>query len=149
MAEAGARFESYVRTAMAEGDLPSLAELARRSGIAASAWHGWFRGERHPRKNSLTLAGQALGRSPEQLLAAWDGAPARRAATQSRDPLVSAITLNTEALNELVGLLRPLVEERDEQEARLRALEAEMGSLRVRPADEGSPERSVPHESGR
>lgn len=114
MAVAGARFESYVKDAMKEGDIPSLAELSRRSGIAVSAWHGWFRGERQPRRNSLVLAGNALERTPEQLLAVWDGErphkPAR--ATETPEPLLSLLRDQTrelraqnEALTKLAGVI--------------------------------------------
>ena len=105
MAVAGARFESYVKDAMRESEIPSLAELSRRSGIAVSAWHGWFRGERQPRRNSLVLAGTALARTPEQLLAVWDGErphkPAR--ATETGDAVALAIDRQTAALERLFG----------------------------------------------
>ncbi len=86
MAQAGARFESYVREAMTEASIPSLAELARRSGIAASAWHGWFRGDRQPRLNSLKLAAEPLDRTPEQLAAVWEGERPRKARPVVFDP---------------------------------------------------------------
>ena len=103
MAVAGARFESYVKDAMRESEIPSLAELSRRSGIAVCAWHGWFRGERQPRRNSLVLAGTALARTPEQLLSVWDGErphkPAR--ATETNDAVAAAIDRQTAVLERL------------------------------------------------
>lgn len=107
MAVAGARFESYVKEAMREAAIPSLAELSRRSGIAVSAWHGWFRGEREPRRNSLVLAGEALSRTPEQLRATWDGDRLHKAAgrPQTPDDLVAALRDQTTAISALVASL--------------------------------------------
>lgn len=127
MAEAGARFETYVKAAMAEAGLPTLAELYRQSGIGASTWNAWFRGLRQPRANSLRLAGEPLHKTPEQLLAAWDGQrPHKRlGATQTPDPL-SALTAQTQALAALVDELRTW---RSEDRDRLDQLESWMDGL--------------------
>jgi len=114
MTEAGARFESYVRVAMNEAAIASMAELGRRSGIAPPVWYTWFRGEKQPRKTTLTLAGQALERTPEQLLSVWEGqrphAPAR--ATETPDALVTAIEAQTAAITDLVDVVRQLLDDR-------------------------------------
>lgn len=93
MALAGSRFETYVRAAMKEADDMSLAELARASGVKETNWHGWFRGEHKPRRNTMTLAGRVLRRTPDQLLAVWDGdRPQKpRGATETTDALVMAL----------------------------------------------------------
>lgn len=134
MLEAGTRFEAYVTEARAELGL-SLAELARRSGIAASAWHAWFRGAHKPRRNSLALAAPVLRRSPDQLAAAWAGGrpPARHRATETPDKVAAAIDALADRLDRL--------------EASLRALEAEVGSLRAPREDGASSTRSAPHGS--
>jgi transcriptional regulator with XRE-family HTH domain len=113
MAVAGARFESYVKEAMREAEIPSLAELSRRSGIAVSAWHGWFRGERQPRRNSLVLAGSALSRTPEQLAATWEGTKPHKplGRPQGGDDVAEAIRAQTEAMLLLVEELRQTREE--------------------------------------
>lgn len=107
MAQAGARFETYVRAAMAEVELPTLAELYRASGIAASTWSGWFRGVSAPRRNSMVLAGPPLHRTPEQLLAAWDGETPHkpRRATQGGDPVAEAIRDQTAMLERVLTVI--------------------------------------------
>lgn len=106
MAAAGSRFETYVRDAMGEAEV-SLAELARRSGVAETNWHSWFRGEHRPRANSLVLASGVLNRTPQQLLARWDGERVPRTRPQETDAealiremrrLVAAIEEQTAAL---------------------------------------------------
>lgn len=99
MAQAGVRFERYVRDAMTEGEL-SLADLARESGVKETNWHGWFRGEHQPRRNSLVLAARALSRTPDQLLAVWEGdrPRKRRGATETPDELVSALLRQSAAI---------------------------------------------------
>lgn len=140
MAAAGARFERYVRDAMSEGEIPSLAELSRRSGIALSAWHGWFRGEREPRRNSLVLAGAALSRTPEQLSAVWEGERPHKALgrPQTPDDLAEAIRAQTAAIEALVTRLdRVLADDaRQREEAaesrRLDEVQGRLGSLSSR-----------------
>lgn len=105
MAAAGARFESYVKEAMREAEIPSLAELSRRSGIAVSAWHGWFRGERRPRRNSLVLAGEALSRTPEQLAATWQGERPQKTPRPQTDAVLAAIEANTAMLEKVLTAL--------------------------------------------
>lgn len=150
MAQAGARFETYVRAAMAEtGELPTMAELYRQSGIAASTWSGWFRGVSAPRKNSMVLAGNALNRTPEQLLAAWDGERPHKArrGTETPDELVSALLRQSAAIEALVGELQL---EREEGRDVVTALDrAIVRLLEVqRPGDtEGSAERSALRET--
>jgi hypothetical protein len=108
MAQAGARFETYVRAAMAEADgLPTMAELYRQSGIAASTWSGWFRGVNAPRRNSMILAGQALNRTPEQLLSVWDGEKPHkpRRGTEPPDAVVAAMDRQTAAIEAQTEML--------------------------------------------
>ena len=124
MATAGTRFDAYVKAAMSEQGL-TLAELARRTGIAASAWHAWFRGDHQPRRNSLVLAGRTLHRTPDQLAAAWSGGR------------VKAAVVPEDALRRTV----------DDHEVRLRALEAELRSLRELLAAGASPGQGAPHET--
>lgn len=111
MAQSGARFESYVHAAMKEAGLPTLAELYRQSGVGASTWSGWFLGKHEPRRNLLTLAGQALSKTPEQLLAVWDGERPQkpRRPTETPDPLVSALHAQTVAIDALVERLDTFV----------------------------------------
>lgn len=73
MAEAGERFEAYVRTAMREADVASMLELTRETGINRGTLYGWFRGEARPRQATLNRMATALGRTSAQLEAAWDG----------------------------------------------------------------------------
>lgn len=134
MAQAGARFEAYVREAMSERAIPSLAQLARDSGIASSAWHGWFRGERQPRRNSLKLAGDVLSRTPEQLLAVWEGErPAKR--SKAPDDLAAAIREQADAIRDLVEELRQ--SRLAQVSATTVAFEA-LGALGVRRGPEGT-----------
>lgn len=111
MAQAGARFETYVRAAMAEAGLPTMAELYRQSGIGASTWGAWFNGQRQPRGNSLRLAGAPLNLTPEQLRAVYEGdrPPKPRRATETPDDLVTALRDQTEAMNALVARLDTFV----------------------------------------
>ena len=73
MAIAGERFEAYVRDAMREADVSSMLELVRETGVNRGTLYGWFRGEARPRPATLVRMSNALGRTPEQLEAAWDG----------------------------------------------------------------------------
>ena len=113
MAQAGARFETYVKAAMAEAKLPTLAELYRKSGIGASTWNAWFNGKREPRGNSLRLAGAPLHKTPEQLRAVWDGdRPQKpRRPTETGDQVAGAIREQTamlrEVLEAIIGRLPP------------------------------------------
>ena len=146
MAQAGARFETYVKAAMAEADdLPTLAELYRQSGIGASTWNAWFRGLRRPRGNSLRLAGVPIDKTPEQLLAAWDGdqPPKPRRATQTGDPVVDAIEAQTTVLKGVLdAILARLSESSSPSEPPPEVLEeVSSAELSVRPGS-GSPPRT-------
>lgn len=105
MAAAGSRFEGYVREAMGEAEV-SLAELSRRSGVKETNWHGWFRGEHRPRPNSLVLASRVLNRTPEQMLARWDGE--RPAATKKAPVEDEALVLAIRELTAAILTLTPL-----------------------------------------
>lgn len=147
MAQAGARFETYVRAAMAEtGELPTMAELYRQSGIAASTWSGWFRGVSAPRRNSMVLASHVLNRTPEQLLAAWDGEKPQKArrGTETPDAVVEAIDRQTAMLERVLTLL--LSSPPDPLEAE--ALEAWDGAER-RLAEELAGSRPLPRKPAR
>lgn len=125
MAQAGARFEAYVRKAMDEAELSTLAELYRASGVAASTWSGWFRGVSAPRRNSMVLAGQALNKTPEQLLAAWDGERPHKArrATETTDPLVNALRDQTAEMARLTAeLALGRIDQQEATDALLRAM---------------------------
>lgn len=126
MAQSGARFETYVRDAMRDAGIPSIAELARRSGIAASQWHGWFRGDRNPRRNTLRLAESSLKRTAEQMRAVWVGErPAKALRSSDADPVSAAHAEQTALLREILALLRnpaavgPIVEGTRRGEERL------------------------------
>lgn len=70
----GKRFESIVRDAMTEQDIPSVSELARRTGTGRDTWYQWFRGERRPRSGTLALRATAvLGLTVAQLMEPWAG----------------------------------------------------------------------------
>lgn len=124
MAAAGARFETYVREAMQEAGIPSLAQLARDTGIAASAWHGWFRGVRQPRRNSLKLASDVLSRTPEQLAAVWEGERPQRVGRPQTDPVVAAIQAQTVRLEAVLRELLAPPEPEPTPDRLHRALEA-------------------------
>lgn len=67
------------------------------------------------------------------------------AAAPDQSALVGALNAQTAAISELVGLLRPLIEQGEEdREARLRAVQAEIRSLRQQLASGVSPGRSSP-----
>jgi transcriptional regulator with XRE-family HTH domain len=46
---------------MAAADIPSLSELARRSGVQRDSMYAWFRGERAPKPDTLKKVADALG----------------------------------------------------------------------------------------
>lgn len=139
MAIAGSRFETYVRAAMKEADDMSLAELARASGVKETNWHGWFRGEHKPRRNTMSLAGRALRRTPDQLLAVWEGErpQKRRGATETPDALVMALRDQTAAIGSLVAKLDEFLD------TRRRADAAESALLELQGSAE-RPERHAP-----
>lgn len=68
---AGERFRALIVDAMEARGVPSLAELARRSGVDESDWYGWFRGEHRPRPRTLQAASTYLGIPVEAMRAAW------------------------------------------------------------------------------
>lgn len=141
MAKAGARFETYVKAAMAETGLPTLAELYRATGVPASTWSGWFRGIATPRRNTLKLVGEALRRTPEQLFAAWDGqSPHKRlGTTETPDPTVAALQAQTGAILALVAELQKW---RTEDRVKLAKVEATVELLAGRALD--PPETPTP-----
>jgi transcriptional regulator with XRE-family HTH domain len=119
---AGSRFEEYVRSAMREAGDMTLADLARGSGINETNWHTWFRGEHRPRANTLRLAAPVLNRTPEQMLASWDGERPQKSAAKplSPDEVARAIDRQTEAIVQqtkmLALVLSRLVPSEDEPE---------------------------------
>lgn len=137
----GTRFKTYVQAAMREADDMSLAELARRSGVKERSWHDWFEGTHEPRPSSLARAGRALNRTPEQLLAAWDGQRPHKArrGTETPDALVEAITAQTDAINALVEELR--LTRAGQVEATEIAFQA-LGALGAAQARSGTPDGS-------
>lgn len=135
MVAAGARFEGYVRTAMQEAQELTLAELARQSGIKETNWHSWFRGEHRPRRNTLALAERVLNRTPDQLLAAWDGGRLSRPQKAAPAPdLTAAITAQTVAIERLVERLERLLPSESFDADQAWAAVSQV--LRQRPADE-------------
>lgn len=145
----GTRFKTYVQAAMREADDMSLAELARRSGVKERSWHDWFEGTHEPRPSSLARAGRALNRTPDQLLAAWDGQRPHktRRATESPDALVGALLAQSAAIEALVEELRL---EREEGRDVVTALDRAVVRLleaRQPPDNEGSAGRSALRET--
>jgi transcriptional regulator with XRE-family HTH domain len=136
---AAQEFERIVRDAMDREDL-SLSALARESGVDRGRWYAWFRGDNAPQPRTLRKAATALGLQVTQLTAPWGGmgpvGPEGVTDAGIRDLMT--------AVNDLVGLLRPLAEQAVDREARLRALEAELQSLRARPVGARSRGRSAP-----
>lgn len=73
------------------------------------------------------------------------GVPAPTAMASSGDATrQSELAALLESIRELVALLRPIVEQAGDREARLRAVEAELESLRAGPKDGASSRRSSP-----
>lgn len=126
-------------------------EMGRRLRAAREA-HGYRSGDEGQR--ALAAAGVAISpttyrefeagtRIPrpelvERIEAVWGALPSAQSAS---DPIVVAIEAATARLE---ALLLPLSEG---QEARLRALEAELAALRERSADAASPGRHAPRET--
>lgn len=61
-----------------------------------------------------------------------------------RSPPASDQAALVAAINDLVSVLRPIAEQAQDREARLRAIEAELRSLRERPTGAALPGRSAP-----
>lgn len=101
-------------------------QIAKLTGwrIPQSVYAEWESGRRLPSEANLDRLRSFYGDAP--------------GATETPDSLVAALTAQTAAISELVAALRS-----DEFEIRLRALEAEVRSLRGQRAGAGSPERSV------
>jgi transcriptional regulator with XRE-family HTH domain len=68
----GKQFRRRVDRAMAAADIPSLSELARRSGVQRDTLYAWFRGERAPKSDTLKKVADALGVRIGEL---WDYEP--------------------------------------------------------------------------
>lgn len=134
---AHSEFARVVRDAMDREDL-SLSALARESGVDRSRWYAWFRGENTPQSRTLVRAAKVLGVDVQDLTAPWGGLRSPELITDS------GLTALVTAIGDLVDLLRPSVED---HEIRIRAVEAELRSLRERQEDGESPKRSAPQRS--
>lgn len=138
----GARLRAAMEAALTTQQM-SVSGLAREAHVQRGDIYRWWRGESRPSRNSLGRIAEALDVDVAVLRQAL-GEPTI-GSTASDDDLVAALRDHTIAISALVDLLRPLVEQADEgTAARLRAVEAELRSLRAEPTSEGSPRRSAP-----
>lgn len=117
MAEAGSRFETEVRQAMREAGIGSIAELERRTRVKQRVIYDWFSGLHEPRASSLERLARPLNRTPEQLLARWEGQPGGRRQKTPANPwdaasaaVADAIDRQTEMLREILERLAPAFE---------------------------------------
>lgn len=137
----GARLKAAMETALTAKQM-SVSALAREANVQRGDIYRWWRGESRPTRNSLGRIAAALEVDIATLRQAL-GDPAGDPAGDT--DLVTALRDHTIAISELVDLLRPLIEQADEgTSARLRAVEAELRSLRAQPTGGASPKRSAP-----
>jgi transcriptional regulator with XRE-family HTH domain len=135
----GKELRNVMETALS-GQQMSVSALARDSHVQRADIYRWWRGETRPTRNSLARIAETL-HIDTRLLRSALGEPI--GATETPAGMVAALNAQTEAITELVAVLRPLVED---HEARVRALEAER-ALDALPGDEAPRVRSAPRET--
>jgi len=121
-------------------ELRTIESLVERSGIDRGRWYRWFGGKSIPRRSTLRKIAVPLGLTYEILAEPWGELIDAAGAGTGPE---SGIHELTAMVGDLVALLRPIVLREVDREARLRAIEAELQSLRAQPAGEGSPGRST------
>jgi transcriptional regulator with XRE-family HTH domain len=132
---AGERLKQAIHIARAKANILYDTDLAVRAGVSYDTFMNWYGGKTVPRGAELRKVAQTLGLQYADLMAAYEGIAPEQPPLQ-------------ETVSELVGLLRPIVEQAVDREARLRAVEAELRSLRERPANGVSPTQPAPHGRG-
>ena len=135
---AGAALKAVMTDTLAERQM-SVAGLAREADVQRGDIYKWWRGETRPSRNSLARVAKALNVDPGPMREALGEAPPPR---NEPDPVVLAIEAGVARLE---ALLLPVAEG---QEARIRALEAELEALRVRSGAEASRARHAPPRTG-
>ena len=135
----GARLKKAVHVARAKAGIASDVQLAQRARVSYDTLMNWFGGKTVPRGHELEKVAKATGTSLWVLQAAYEGRP------PDPPPIQDAIRELVAELNSLVGELQRDRSERAEAiEARLRAVEVELRSLRGRSTGGGLPEQSAP-----
>jgi transcriptional regulator with XRE-family HTH domain len=134
--DAGQRLKKAIHVARAQANILYDTELAVRAGVSYDTLMNWYGGKTVPRGAELRRVGQVLGVTYSDLMAAYEGLYVET------PELTTALRELTEKLSELVDQLR----RGEEDEARLRAAEAELRQLRARAGAPGSDARSAPHE---
>lgn len=141
MPAAGRRVEAAIRAAMAgTRDTRTITTLCEVAHVQRATVYALFAG-RPPKPGTMEALALALRVSVGSLWAAWDGADT------APQPLVAAVDALSAAVARLADVLtaRP---DAEAQEARLRAIEAELSHL-ARRGGGASPERSSPRASAR
>lgn len=104
--------------------------LAKSIGSSTESIYAWFRGDSEPSMAHLRELAIALDVTRAELVMALDGSGPTPDVARVESATAAALDHQAVALNDLVGLLRPFVEETAEaQEVRVRAVEAELSHL--------------------
>ena len=128
----GQALKRAIHVARERAGIATDIDLAQRAHVSYDTLMNWYADRTVPRpERLLALARELPGTSYTDLMAAYSGTAAEPPPLQ-------------ETVSELVNLLRPIVEQAVDREARLRAVEAELRLLREQPANGASQERPVP-----
>ena len=108
--QAGDRLRAYIEGVMADRDIDSVSELARRAHVSRDTFQAWWRG-RPPRRATAELVARELGVTYADLISAREGSMAGTVGDSTQAVpavLIRALEDQTAALNRLVDWLARL-----------------------------------------